>query len=93
MKKAVAASVVILALLGSAFSYGILVGRFKVFPYYQLRSAWFTAVEKVGGVANPVEKVARSGEGKLSIETEWEQIEGRKYNIAGRYRLSGIGGG
>lgn len=93
-KKSVFAFVVVLLVSGSAFSYGILVGRFKAFPYHDLREVWFTAVESFGGeIASPVEEIASSGEGNFSAKTEWLEMEGRKYNITGRNDLHGRGGG
>lgn len=93
-RKGILVSFAILILCGGAFSYGILVGRFKAFPYHDLREIWFTAVDNLGGgIASPVEQVASSGEGSFSVETEWLDIEGRKYNITGESNLHGRGGG
>lgn len=93
-KKNIIISFLILILSGSAFSYGILVGRFKAFPYHDLREVWFTAVEKFGGgMASPVEKVASSGVGSFSVETEWLEMSGKKYNITGKVNLHARGGG
>lgn len=93
-RKNVILSVVFVTILGSSLSYGILIGRFKVFPYRYMRDIWFSAVESFGlGVASPVEKVVGSSEGKFSVETEWLDIEGRKYNIMGKNSLNGKGGG
>ncbi len=74
-----------------SFSYGILVGRFKIFPYDSLKNVWSSA-SGVKKVVAPALEGTVSGQEKSMIETNLMVIEAHKYNIMGEHGLMGDGG-
>lgn len=77
--------------LSVSFSYGIIVGRFKIFPYDNLKNLWSSA-SGVKKVVAPVMEETVSNQEELLIDTNLLVLKAYKFNIMGEYALKGDGG-
>jgi cytochrome c2 len=83
--------VVLLLLIVSGFSYGILVGRFKIFPYNNLKQIWSSTSGVKKAIAPAIERSLDS-EKKSFVETNLIVFELHKFNVMEGYGLRGSGG-
>ena len=89
-KKNMIIALVIVGLI-TTFSYGILVGRFKIFPYSLVKDTWSSNSVIKGAVAPSMGNVVGNQE-RLNIETSLLVLEGDKFNVLGEAGLVGSGG-
>ena len=77
--------------LFGSFSYGILVGRFKIFPYELLKSSWESNSAIKGTVGSSMGNVIGDQDG-YSIETNLLILDVEKHNVLGEAGITGDGG-